>query len=106
MVAVAIEYRVASKHGSSPEDAVDDAQMAILWLRHNHHTLGIDPNRIVTAGAASGAHMALSLAMLPEVMEVNGLSARPLGVIGLSSIVNTAKKSPEHHPSNPKKHQD
>jgi len=95
MVAVAVEYRVASTHHSSPEDAVEDAQMAMLWLKHNHQTLGIDPNRIIAAGAASGAHMALSLAMLPEVMEIDGYSPRPLAVIGLSAIVNTTKKGTE-----------
>lgn len=96
MVAVAVEYRVASKNQSSPEDAVEDAQMAMLWLRHNHATLGIDPNRIVAAGAASGAHMALSLAMMPEVLEADGFTARPLAVIALSPVVNTGRKSPEH----------
>ena len=96
VLAVAVEYRVTSKHQSTPEDAFEDAQMAMLWLKHNHEALGIDPNRIVAAGAASGAHMALSLAMLPEVLEVDGFSARPLGVIALSPIVNTGKKSPEH----------
>ena len=96
MVAVAVEYRVASKHQSTPEDSLEDAQMAMLWLRHNHATLGVDPNRIIAAGAASGAHMALSLAMLPEVLEVDGFTARPLGVIALSAIVNTGKKGTEH----------
>ena len=96
MVAVAVEYRVSSKHNSTPEDAIEDAQMAMLWLKHNHATLGIDPNRIVAAGAASGAHMALSLAMLPEVIEIDSYSPRPLGVIALSSIVDTTKKGMEH----------
>lgn len=104
MVAVAVEYRVASKHHSSPEDAVEDAQMAMIWLKHNHQTLGIDPNRIVAAGAASGAHMALSLAMLPEVMEIDDYTPRPLGVIALSAIVDTTKKGTEFERfSDPKK---
>lgn len=96
MVAVTVEYRVASKHHATPDDSLEDAQMAMLWLRHNHASLGVDPNRIIAAGAASGAHMALSLAMLPEVLEVDGFSARPLGVIALSAIVNTGKKGAEH----------
>ncbi|MCP5535842.1 MAG: alpha/beta hydrolase [Akkermansiaceae bacterium] len=97
MLAVVVEYRVASKHQATPEDALEDAQMAMLWLKHNHVTLGVDPNRIIAAGAASGAHMALSLAMLPEVIEVDGYSPRPLGVIALSSIVDTTKKGGEHN---------
>lgn len=95
MVAVAVEYRVSSKHDSTPDDSFEDAQMAMLWLKHNHAILGVDPNRIIAAGAASGAHMALSLAMLPEVIEMEGYSPRPLAVIGLSAIVNTTKKGME-----------
>ncbi|MGJ8677107.1 MAG: alpha/beta hydrolase [Akkermansiaceae bacterium] len=95
MVAVSMEYRVSSKHHSSPEDALEDAQIAMLWLKQNHEVLGIDPNRIIVAGAASGAHMASSLAMLPEVLESDTFSARPLAVIGLSSIINTTPKGNE-----------
>ncbi|MBT8035988.1 MAG: alpha/beta hydrolase [Verrucomicrobiae bacterium] len=104
IVAVTVEYRVTAKHDSTPEDSFEDAQMAMLWLKHNHAILGVDPNRIIAAGAASGAHMALSLAMLPEVIEMEGYSPRPLAVIGLSAIVNTTKKGMEFDRfSDPKK---
>jgi len=95
MVAIAVEYRVGPKHNATPVDSLEDAQMAMLWMRHNHATLGIDPDRIVAAGAASGAHMALSLAMQPEVMEIDGYNPRPQAVIALSAIVNTTRKGTE-----------
>ena len=95
MVAVTVEYRVESKHHSTPVDAFEDAQMAMLWMRHNHASLGIDPDRIIAAGAASGAHMALSLAMQPEIMEIDGYNPRPQGVIALSALVNTTRKGME-----------
>jgi acetyl esterase/lipase len=96
MVAVVIEYRVSSTNESSPEDAIEDAMMAMLWLKHNHEALGIAPNRIVAAGAASGAHMALSLAMMPDLPAIDGSPARPLAVIALSAIVDTTKKGIGH----------
>ncbi len=92
MVAITVEYRITPKHATSPIDAFEDAQMAMLWMKHNHASLGIDPERIVVAGAASGAHMALSLAMQPEIMEIDGHHARPQGVIALSALVNTTRK--------------
>ena len=92
MVAIVIEYRVYSTHESTPEDAIEDAQMAMLWLKNNHRALGVDPSRIIAAGAASGGHMALSLAMMNDVFEIDGYSPRPLGVIALSAIVDTTKK--------------
>jgi len=95
MVAVAVEYRVETKHNASPMDAFEDAQMAMLWMKHNHEGLGIDPQRIIAVGAASGAHMALSMAMQPEIMEIDGFTPRPQGVIALSALVNTTRKGTE-----------
>ncbi len=95
MVALTVEYRVNAKHGTSPLDAFVDAQMAMIWIRHNHAGLGIDPNRIIVAGAASGAHMALSLAMQPDIMDIDGYNARPQGIIALSALVNTTRKGME-----------
>ena len=69
--------------------------MAMLWMKHNHAGLGIDPEKIVAVGAASGAHMALSLAMKPELMEIDGYNSRPMGVIALSALVNTTRKGIE-----------
>ena len=92
MVAVSIEYRVSSIRDCSPEDALEDAQMAILWVKHNHQALGVDPNRIIVAGAASGAHMSLCLAMMTDPIEMDPYSPRPLGVIALSTIMDTTKK--------------
>ena len=54
MVAVTVEYRIGPKHETSPIDAFEDAQMALLWMKHNHAGLGIDPEKIIVAGAASG----------------------------------------------------
>jgi len=92
MVAVIVEYRVSSTAQATPENAIEDAREAMLWLKNNHAELGLDPNRITAAGAASGAYMALSLAMMPETETTDGYSPRPLCVIALSAIVDTTKK--------------
>lgn len=95
MVAITVEYRVSSKHNTTPEDSLSDAQTAMLWAKQNHQVLGIDPDKIILAGAAAGANMALSMAMIPEVMVIENYSARPMAVIGLSAIVDTTKKGNE-----------
>lgn len=92
MVAVIVEYRVSSVANTTPENALEDAQKSMLWLKNNHLELGLDPNRITAVGAASGAHMALSLAMLPDGDIADGYSPHPLGVVALSAIVDTTKK--------------
>ena len=92
MVAVIVEYRVSSATNATPENAIEDAQAAILWLKNNHLELGLDPNRITAVGAASGAHMALMLAMLAETDAPETYSPNPLAVVALSAIVDTTKK--------------
>ncbi len=112
MVAIVVEYRVNSLHDATPDDAFEDAQMAMQWLRHNHAELGVDPNRIVVAGAASGAHMALSLAMRKKLQVIDGVTSQPQAVIAISAIVDVnrrivdfnrfpnAKQSAKNHPVN------
>ena len=97
MVAVAIEYRVSSLNESTPEDSLEDADLALEWLQNNHANLGINPDQVIFAGAASGAYLAFSLAMRSIDKKVVAETIKPVGVIGLSSIVNTTKKGNEYH---------
>jgi len=87
MLAIVMEYRVDSLHQASPDDAFNDVQTMMLWLRNNHDHLGADPDRIVAVGAASGAHMALSLAMRKKLRTLDGYSPAPQAVVGISSII-------------------
>lgn len=93
MLAVVVEYRVNTTHKASPEDAFEDTQMAMQWLRHNHVELGIDPHRIVAVGAAAGAYMALGLAMRKKLPEIDGHHSRPQAVIGISSVISTHRRN-------------
>ena len=47
-------------------EAVEDAKSAMRWVRANAARLGIDPNRIVACGGATGGHLAASVAALEE----------------------------------------
>ena len=65
MVAVLAEYRIRSRYGTTPFDAVADAKSAIRFVRKNADELGIDPNRIVGSGGSAGGHIAAAAAMVP-----------------------------------------
>lgn len=58
MVAMTVEYRVASRHQAKVVDCVEDAKSAIRWVRTNAAKLGIDPNRIAAGGGSAGGHLA------------------------------------------------
>jgi acetyl esterase/lipase len=68
-VAATIDYRLhthaevrSGGYGVGERDARDDALAAIAYLRRNAGALGVDPRRIVIAGASAGAITALDVA--------------------------------------------
>jgi acetyl esterase len=93
-VAVAAETRTGARHGTGPQEAIEDARDLIRWLRHNADTFQIDPDRVVVGGAAGGALLALLTAMpKPKAMPpVDGLDCRPQALILFSTLVNTTLK--------------
>jgi acetyl esterase len=58
MVAIAADYRVASRHQVKAVSCVADAKSAIRYVRKEAGRLGIDPDRIVAAGGSAGGHLA------------------------------------------------
>ena len=61
-MAVSIEYRLAPE---APYPApLDDSYAGLLWTAQHAEELGIDPDRIVVAGASAGGGLAAGLALL------------------------------------------
>ncbi|RYD28836.1 MAG: alpha/beta hydrolase, partial [Verrucomicrobiaceae bacterium] len=94
-VAVAAETRTASRHGTGPVEAIEDARELIRWIRLNAETLNIDPARITVSGAAGGAYLALLTAMPKEkdLPAVDGVDCRPQALVLFSATVNTGPKT-------------
>jgi len=89
-VSIAFEYRISSKHRTGPLEAIEDSRSALLWLHENADVLGIDSAKIVVAGAAGGAFLALLLAMQKE--KVFNPPVRPKALILFSTLLNTTPK--------------
>jgi len=64
MVAISAEYRIKSKHGTTPMACVEDGKSAVRYLRANANQLGIDPDRIVSGGGSAGGHVAACTGVL------------------------------------------
>lgn len=75
------EYRVESKHQTTPFEALTDAKSAMRYLRGHAKELGIDPNRIVAAGGSAGGHLAAATALSPAYDD-------PADDLGVSCIPN------------------
>ena len=65
MVAMSAEYRVESRHGTTPFECIADAKSAIRYVRENAGTFGVDPNRIVASGGSAGGHIAACAGVIP-----------------------------------------
>ena len=80
MIAICIDYRVASRHNVKAVDCVRDAKSAIRWAREQAAELGIDPDRIVAGGGSAGGHLAACTGVikgLDETTEDPDINSRP-----------------------------
>ena len=92
MVGIVADYRVFSRHRTSPFEAMADAKSAVRWVRAHAAQLAIDPNRIAAAGGSSGGHVALSAAVFDtfdEVGEDNAVSSKPNVLVLFNPAVDT-----------------
>lgn len=84
-IAVAVEYRLADRHGNSLPEAISDGKSLVRFLRTHAEKLKIDPNKILVTGNSSGATIALALAttgeLLDEKTEDLQASSKPNAVI-------------------------
>lgn len=58
IIGIQADYRVKTRHGTSPIECIEDAKSAIRYVRAHAKELGIDPNRIIAAGGSAGGHIA------------------------------------------------
>ena len=80
MVAISAEYRVKSRHKTSPLECVKDGNSAIRWVREHAKELGIDPGKIAAGGGSAGGHVAAATGTTKGLFEEGediAISARP-----------------------------
>jgi acetyl esterase len=71
MVGIVADYRVSSRHKTTPFEAVKDAKSAVRWVRAHAKRLGIDPNRLAVGGGSAGGHLAAATATIEGINEAN-----------------------------------
>ncbi len=58
IIGITADYRVKSRHGTSPVECIQDAKSAVRYVRIHAKELGIDPDKIIVAGGSAGGHIA------------------------------------------------
>ena len=93
MVAISAEYRVSSKHGTTPLACVEDGKSAVRYIRANAAKLGVDPKRIVAAGGSAGGHVAACTGVLKGYNDQNedsSISSMPSLMILFNPVISTS----------------
>lgn len=62
MVAASAEYRVASRHKTTPDESFEDCRAAVAWMKSSAAEHGIDPARVAAGGGSAGATCAMKAA--------------------------------------------
>lgn len=99
MISALVDYRVKSRHGTTPYEAVADAKSAIRYLRHNAGQLQIDTDKIVAAGGSAGGHLAAATAVVPGLDESSddlNINPKPSAVILYNAVVDNGPDGFEH----------
>ncbi len=95
MVAFSADYRVASRHKTTPLECVKDGKSAIRWVREHASELGVDPKRIVAAGGSAGGHVAACTGVIAgheEAGEKPANSSLPNAMILFNPVLDTTDK--------------
>lgn len=58
IIGISADYRVKSRHGTTPIECIQDAKSVIRYVRAHAKELGINPNKIIAAGGSAGGHLA------------------------------------------------
>lgn len=80
MVAILADYRVKSRHNTTPFDAVADAKSVIRYLKRYSQALSIDSSAIVASGGSAGGHLAAAAATvtgLDDADDDSTIDAKP-----------------------------
>jgi len=95
LVAISADYRTRGSHGTTPFHCVKDGKSAVRWIRQHAEELGIDPDKIVSAGGSAGGHVAACTGVIDgheEDGEDAAVSSRPDAMILYNPVIDTTER--------------
>lgn len=63
IIGIGADYRVKSRHGTTPVECIRDAKSAVRYVRAHAKELGVNPQKIIVAGGSAGGHIAACTAI-------------------------------------------
>lgn len=95
MVAFLVDYRVRSRQGTTPFEALKDAKTAMRYVRKNAHNFGIDPDKIIASGGSAGGHLAAACftnITLNEQSDDLKISPQPNALLLFNPVIDNSKE--------------
>ncbi len=99
MVAMSAEYRVKTRHGTSPRECVQDGKSAVRWIRQHANELGIDATKVAAGGGSAGGHVAAATGTvkgLNEKGEDLDMSCRPDALVLFNPVFDNGPEGWGH----------
>jgi len=95
MFSILVDYRVKTRQGTTPFEALKDAKSAIRYLRKNAEGFGIDPQKIVASGGSAGGHLAAACYTNESINEESdnlGISSKPNALVLFNPVIDNSKE--------------
>ena len=93
LVAVSCEYRVKNVHQTTPAECVEDARSAMRYVRKHAAELGVDGDKLISAGGSAGGHLAACVATTdgPDSPDDDlSVSCRPAAMVLFNPVLDTS----------------
>ena len=84
MVCFLVDYRVSSRHQSTPFESLKDAKSAIRFIRKNAQEFAVDTSKIIGAGGSAGGQLAAAAALIEKYNEETddvSISSKPNALV-------------------------
>ncbi|MBC9795201.1 alpha/beta hydrolase [Sinomicrobium sp. FJxs] len=91
LISVLADYRVESRHKTSPFESLKDAKSAIRFLRLNAEKFHIDPDKIIASGGSAGGHLAAATATIEKYNDSKddlNISAKPNALVLFNPVID------------------
>ena len=91
MVCFLVDYRVTSRHKSTPFESLKDAKSVIRYIRQNAATFHIDSSKIVASGGSAGGHLAAATALIDgynEDSDDTTISCKPNALVLFNPVID------------------
>lgn len=91
LICFLVDYRVKSRHGTTPFESLMDAKSAIRFIRSQAKQFRVDTGRIIAAGGSAGGHLAAATAVIDDFNEASDdltVSCKPNALVLYNPVID------------------